>query len=179
MAAKMKGLMQISVIAHNIRSTHNAGSLFRSCDGFGVAHLYLSGYTPYPKLPADPRLPHIRDKLHAQIHKTALGAEATVPFSYHEDVHELITSLKGTCRLVALEQSPSSIPLPVFDTSATSHLVLLLGEEVNGVPEDLLESCEAIVEIPMYGRKESLNVSVAAAVALYSMKERPAMLQSL
>ena len=73
---------EIIVVAHNIRSTHNVGSIFRTCEGFGVARLILSGYTPYPSLKHDNRLPHITEKLSAQIHKTALGAEAMVPFEH-------------------------------------------------------------------------------------------------
>lgn len=170
--------MLISVIAHNIRSAHNVGSLLRSCDGFGVHHLYLTGYTPYPIMPDDLRLPHVREKLQARIHKTALGAETTVACSYHPDIHQLIGSLGSDHTLVALEQAPGSVPLPRFDTAGIRHLVLLLGEEVNGIPAELLSRCRATVEIPMYGQKESFNVSVAAAIALYSLKERPSMLQS-
>lgn len=178
MADKIRGLMQISVIAHNIRSTHNVGSLFRTCDGFGVYHLYLSGYTPYPELPHDNRLPHISRKIHQQIRKTALGAEATVPFSYHENAEDLITKLEPDHTLIALEQAPSSISLPRFQTDHIEKLVLLLGEEVSGVSVSLLGKCHHTIEIPMYGQKESFNVSVAAAIALYSLKERPTMLQS-
>src|SRR5665648_195833 len=75
---------KITVIAHNIRSTHNVGSLFRTCEGFGVGRLILSGYTPYPTIVGDSRLPHIREKLTAQIHKTALDAETIVPFEHHD-----------------------------------------------------------------------------------------------
>ena len=75
---------EIIVIAHNIRSTHNVGAIFRTAEGFGISKILLTGYTPYPTLPADTRLPHISLKLTNQIHKTALGAEAIVPFEYSE-----------------------------------------------------------------------------------------------
>ncbi|MBL8159224.1 TrmH family RNA methyltransferase [Candidatus Saccharibacteria bacterium] len=162
--------MEIVVIAHNIRSTHNVGAIFRSCDGFGVKHLYLSGYTPYPALldGTDARLPHERDKLTRQIHKSALGAEATVPFSHHQSATALMRQLRQEeFQLVALEQASGSINLP--DYAPPTRLALLLGEEVDGVASDLLALCDDIVEIPMRGRKESFNVSVAAGIALYAL----------
>ncbi|MBC7459376.1 TrmH family RNA methyltransferase, partial [Candidatus Saccharibacteria bacterium] len=73
-------MSEIIIIAHNIRSTHNIGSIFRTAEGFGVVKIILSGYTAYPLIPNDPRLPHIAEKLNAQIHKTALDAEMLVPF---------------------------------------------------------------------------------------------------
>lgn len=164
--------MQITVIAHNIRSTHNIGSIFRTCDGFGVEHLYLSGYSPYPQLNrGDDRLPHIARKLSAQISKTALGAEATVPFSYHPDPVNLIESLKKDgYAIYALEQHDSSIP--ISQAPADERVALLLGEEVHGIPADIHTLADTTVEIPMYGKKESFNVSVAAGIALYALKER-------
>jgi tRNA G18 (ribose-2'-O)-methylase SpoU len=155
---------EIIVIAHNIRSTHNVGSIFRTADGFGVKEIILSGYSPSPEYPNDVRLPHIREKLTNQIHKTALGAEQTVPFRVVDSppIHELRTL---GYRIVALEQAASSIPLNTYHTPA--KIALLLGEEVHGVPTDILKLCDDIVEIPMNGKKESFNVSVAAALALY------------
>ena len=92
---------EILLILHNIRSTHNVGSIFRTAEGFGVSKIILSGYTPYPTIPNDTRLPHIREKLAAQIHKTALGAEAMVPFEYTEQLN--LSDIKTTgYRLVAL-----------------------------------------------------------------------------
>ena len=84
---------EIVVIAHNIRSTHNVGSIFRTCDGFGVSKLILSGYTPYPTNDSDTRLPHQSRKLTSQIHKTALGAENNIPFEHQPSLD--IPSLKG------------------------------------------------------------------------------------
>ena len=157
---------EIIVIAHNIRSTHNVGSIFRTSEGFGVKKIILSGYTPYPKLPNDTRLPHIADKLTAQIHKTALDAEWIVPFEYQEepDIKEL--KAQGY-RIIGLEQAPTSIRLP--DYIAPEKIILILGEEVHGIPKDLLNQCEDIIEIPMTGKKESFNVSVAAGIALYQL----------
>ena len=86
----------IIVIAHNIRSTHNVGSIFRTCEGFGVQKIILSGYTPYPKCENDPRLPHISSKITDQIHKTALGAELLVPFEHHDTLDLGTLDVGGT-----------------------------------------------------------------------------------
>ena len=157
---------EIIVIAHNIRSTHNVGSIFRTCEGFGVSKIILSGYSPYPKLPSDSRLPHIYNKLTDQIHKSALGAEIMVPFEYQAtpDIAELKNQGYS---IIGLEQDPRSIMLPDFKTP--DKLVLLLGEEVNGITDDLRDTCDDLIEIPMKGQKESFNVSVAAGIALYGL----------
>jgi len=160
----------IIVIAHNIRSTHNVGAIFRTAEGFGVSKIILSGYTPYPRLQKDSRLPHIAEKLTKQISKTALGAEAIVPFEYLEEPP--ITNLKlDGYRIVALEQAPNSIP--TADYIPPEKVVLLLGEEVEGITAELLAQCEDIIEIPMVGKKESFNVSVATGVALYALTTNP------
>jgi tRNA G18 (ribose-2'-O)-methylase SpoU len=157
---------EIIVIAHNIRSTHNVGALFRTAEGLGVGKIILSGYTPYPKLQNDTRLPHIANKLTDQIHKTALGAEASVHFEYQEYV-DLAAIKKAGYRLAALEQAQTSIMLPTYKSPA--KVALLLGEEVHGITADMLEKCDDILEIPMVGKKESFNVSVAAGMALYQL----------
>lgn len=157
---------EIIVIAHNIRSTHNIGAIFRTADGFGVKKIIVSGYSPYPKTPQDTRLPHIADKLTVQIHKTALGAEAIVPFEYTEAIDLAQLKSEGY-RIVALEQAPQSISLKSYQ--APDKLALLLGEEVHGIEQGLLNACDDIVEIPMVGKKESFNVSVAAGIALYQL----------
>ncbi len=157
---------EIIVIVHNIRSTHNVGSIFRTCEGFGVRKIILSGYSPYPKLPNDTRLPHIYNKLTNQIHKSALGAEIMVPFEY-QDVLNIAELKRQGYSVIGLEQDPRSIMLPDFKTP--DKLVLLLGEEVNGITDDLRDICDYLIEIPMKGQKESFNVSVAAGIALYGL----------
>lgn len=158
---------KIIVIAHNIRSTHNVGSIFRSCEGFGVERIIFSGYSPYPTLDNDARLPHIAAKLTQQIHKSALDAEKLVPFSYYE--HPPIDQLRHEgYRIVALEQNERSISLPLY-TAPNQKIVLILGEEVHGIAHELLEQCDDIIEIPMVGQKESFNVSVATGIALYGL----------
>lgn len=160
--------MSIIVIAHNIRSTHNVGAILRTADGFGVKKVFLTGYTPYPTQPDDTRLPHIRNKITNQIHKTALGAEHTVPVTYSQDVLGILTALKQQgYQLVALEQDAKAVPLP--ELRPTQHVALLLGEEVHGIHPDLQKLCDIITEIPMAGKKESFNVSVATGIALYQL----------
>jgi len=156
----------IIVIAHNIRSAHNVGAIFRTCEGFGVQHIILSGYTPYPTTAHDTRLPHIANKLTAQIHKTALGAETMVPFSYRETLDLSEVKQQGY-RIVGLEQDARSVMLP--DYVAPEKVALLLGEEVEGIATDLRGQCDDLIEIPMKGQKESFNVSVAAGIALYAL----------
>lgn len=156
----------IVVLAHNIRSTHNVGAIFRTADGLGVTEIILSGYTPHPVIPNDSRLPHLREKIAKDIHKTALGAEESVPFRVAE-VPPLKELREQGYRIVALEQAPNSHSLPGY--ISPQKIALLLGEEVHGIPHELLEQCDDIVEIPMRGEKESFNVSVAAAIALYQL----------
>lgn len=159
---------KISVVAHNIRSSHNIGSLFRTCDGFGVEHLYLSGYTPYPHTDNDQRLPHIVEKIAADIHKTALGAEHTVAFSHIEHIEDTIEAFKAHgYHIVGLEQDTQATALPEY--TSPHKILLLLGEEVNGIDEALKKRCDDLIEIPMSGEKESFNVSVAAGIALYGL----------
>lgn len=156
---------KITLVLHNIRSTHNVGSIFRTADGLGVANIICSGYTPYPKIPNDKRLPHIAEKTTSQIKKTALGAENTIPFEHVVDIKSWIST--ADLPIVGLEQTQNSIPLPSF--TPPQSFALILGEEVNGIAPDILATCETIVEIPMFGKKESFNVSVACGIALYGM----------
>jgi len=160
----------IVVIAHDLRSTHNVGSLLRTCEGLGVSQVYLTGYTPYPALPAnDPRLPHISQKLTKQINKTALGAESMLPWTHLESVAVCIEQLQADGYVIAgLEQTTDSIRLPDYQTPA--KVALLLGREVEGIEPALLGICDVHLEIPMFGRKESFNVVQAAAIALYHLR---------
>ena len=161
---------RITLLVHNIRSTHNVGAIFRTAEGFGVQEIVLSGYTPYPKLPKnDTRLPHISEKLTTQIHKTALGAETMVPFRYVESIEQWLEKNQRTKKLpvIALEQSPKSVLL--HDFTPPDNFALLLGEEVHGITPELLDYCDTIIEIPMNGQKESFNVSVACGIALYGL----------
>lgn len=154
------------LIAHDIRSTHNVGSLLRTSECLGVQRVYFTGYTPYPAVTHDERLPHITAKLTKQIEKTSLGTERLISWSHEPDVFALLATLKSDdFTLVALEQSPASIPLPSF--KPPEKIALLIGREVEGIAPELLEMCDVAVEIPQFGRKESLNVVQATAIALY------------
>jgi 23S rRNA (guanosine2251-2'-O)-methyltransferase len=160
---------QIILIAHNIRSCHNVGSLIRTAEGLGIQEVILSGYTPYPLLPAnqnDNRLPHEAVKISKQIYKTALGAEQTLAWRHEPDVIQAIDNLKSAdWRIVAIEQADNSQVLP--DYHPLQKVALLVGREVEGIEHEVLEICDDIVEIPMLGHKESYNVAQAAAMALY------------
>lgn len=160
---------QIVVIAHNIRSAHNIGSIFRTSDGFGVEHLYLTGYSPYPTVDRDTRLPHIAQKTTSEIAKTSLGAEKTVPFSHLPSPYSVIDGFKAHgYEIIGLEQAETAVHLPDF--TAPSKIVLILGEEVDGIPSDIIKKCDSLLEIPMTGQKESFNVSVAAGITLYALR---------
>jgi tRNA G18 (ribose-2'-O)-methylase SpoU len=156
--------METVVIAHNIRSIYNVGSIFRTCDGFGVAKLYLTGYSPSPDLTQH----NVNEKTAAAIHKTALGAEQVVPFEYHWEIEEAVECVQTSgFTLLGLESDDRSIPLA--DYQRPEKVALLLGEEVRGITPELRERCEALVEIPMHGVKESYNVAVASGIALYAL----------
>lgn len=164
---QLKSMTKIIIIAHNIRSTHNIGAIFRTAEGFGVSKIIISGYSPYPKLPiGDPRLPHISEKLTAQIHKTALDAEMIVPFEYQETPDFQKLRDEGF-RIVGLEQDARSVMLNNYQKP--DKIALLLGEEVHGIENDFRDECDDLIEIPMFGRKESFNVSVATGIALYAL----------
>ena len=155
--------MKKSVWLHNIRSVHNVGSIFRTADAVGVDHIYLSGYTP---LPID-RFGRAR----SDMHKIALGAEQSVSWSQLKDVPQDILELKknGTV-FVYVEQDHQSIPFDSYvPVAGNREIILSMGEETQGFTQKLLEYADTIIEIPMRGVKESLNVSVAFGVAAYSV----------
>jgi len=161
--------MEVVLIAHDIRSSHNIGSLARSADGFGVKTIYCTGFTPYINNDADERLPHIQRKIALDIHKTALGAEDTVDIRHRGNLEALIEELRRLgFTIIGLEQSKTSKPLKTFGGSKT--LALILGSETTGLTADIIELCDQILEIPMLGDKESLNVSVAGAIAMYELR---------
>jgi 23S rRNA (guanosine2251-2'-O)-methyltransferase len=165
-------MKQLILIAHNLRSTHNVGSLLRTADGLGLTKVVLSGYTPYPLSSPDTRLPHLAKKIDAQIVKTALGAEKSLAWEHHEAVEPVISNLRAKGYAVyALEQTADSIALPTF--AAPDKLVLIVGREVEGIEPEILALCDASVEIPMLGKKESFNVVQAAAMALYHCRYSP------
>jgi 23S rRNA (guanosine2251-2'-O)-methyltransferase len=146
----------VILLLENIRSMHNVGSVFRTADAFLVEAIYLCGYTPKPP--------------HRDIHKTALGATETVRWKYMDKALEAAKTLKSTgYRIVGVEQVAASIPLQEFKFATGEKMVLLFGNEVEGVSEELLAYCDSCIEIPQFGMKHSLNVSVAAGMVLWEL----------
>lgn len=162
----MQSQREIILIAHDIRSCHNVGSLLRTAEGLGVKEVYMTGYTPHPMAPGDTRLPHEAQKLHKQISKTALGAEELVNWCHEKDVMAVIERLRDQgFSVMAVEQSAQSIKLPEY--TPPQKLVLVLGREVEGIEQAVIDACDGTLEIPMFGQKESFNVVQAAAMTLY------------
>jgi tRNA G18 (ribose-2'-O)-methylase SpoU len=159
-------MRQIILIAHNLRSCHNVGSLLRTADGLGAEYLFLTGYTPYPQTADDSRMPHLAAKISRQIHKTALGAEASQQWRYHENIGEILKDLRQQgFTIAAIEQAENATPLPGF--VPPEKIALLVGREVEGIEQEILQQMDQIIEIPMFGKKESFNVVQAAAMGLY------------
>lgn len=162
-------MIDITLIAHNLRSSHNVGSLLRTAEGLGVNRVILSGYTPYPTQANDHRLPHLAQKITKQIAKTALGAEKMIDCQHIDSLEALLPQLKAEgYQIVGLEQSASSIALKDFQP--TNKLALILGREVDGLEPEIMASCDQLIEIPMLGQKESFNVVQAAAMAVYDLR---------
>lgn len=160
--------LKLVIIAHDMRSTHNVGSLIRTAEALGVNKIYFTGYTPYPAHKKDSRLPYISEKLDKQINKTALGTQKLISWEHTEDIYKLIKQLrnKDYC-IVGLEQNNKSIPIDNFKSS--KNVALILGREVEGIDTKILNNCDKIIEIPLRGKKESLNVVQASAIAIYSL----------
>lgn len=150
-------LPKFILILPDIRSAHNVGAMFRTADGAGVNKIYLTGYTAKPP--------------HPQLDKVSLGAEKSVPWEYHSQAWRLLKQLRKIgYNIVALEQTADSIN--IFKWQPKFPLAIVMGNEVTGVPKSLLKYCDTAVEIPMLGKKKSLNVSVAAGVILYHVSKK-------
>lgn len=150
------------VILHNIRSTHNVGSIFRTADAAGVNKVYLTGYTPAP----EDRFGRKR----MDVHKTALGAEDSVPWQQVKIVGNLIERLKKEgFFIVAVEQSPESVDYKSISLPKKTPIAFIFGNEIRGVSPQILKKCDVVAEIQMKGEKESLNVSVSAGIVLFRM----------
>ncbi len=146
--------VKLHLLAHNIRSRENVGSLFRTADSLGVTKLWLSGYTPVPP--------------DTKISKVALGAEQVVPFEAFPDIESVLAYFKqAEIPVYALELTPEAINLSEFQPP--QEMALLLGTETTGIPPSLLEQCVASLFIPQQGMKESLNVTIATAIAAWKI----------
>lgn len=162
-------MREIVLILHNLRSCHNVGSLLRTADGIGVTKVYFTGYTPYPKLKNDTRLPHLASKIDAQIRKTALGAEKSVKWALSADVNNLLKKLTNNgFETICLEQTSKAISINEY--TPPNNIALVLGNEIHGVDNEVLLTAKTHLVIPMYGIKESFNVVNAAAMAMYHLR---------
>lgn len=154
----------VYIIVHDIRSAYNVGAIFRTADGAGVKKIFLTGYTPEPFNEKN-IYPTVAQKM---IGKTALGAEKFVKYEKIKDLPVLIEKLKKQdFKIIALEQNKKSVDYKKFKPKFPCALIL--GNEVGGIDEDILNLCDSIISIPMRGEKESLNVSVAAGIAMYEI----------
>ena len=142
------------LVLDNVRSQNNIGSIFRTADAFLAEGLYLCGITPVPP--------------HREIQKTALGATESVHWEYHDSCLQLLQALKlrGYCTVV-FEQTEKSIPLPAFQPDPATKYALVLGNEVHGVQQEVVDACDHCIEIPQYGTKHSLNIAVSAGIAVW------------
>lgn len=165
--------MELVLVLDNIRSTYNVGAILRTAEGFGVSRVILSGYTP--RVHDGSLLPHLRDKLDHEIHKTALGAEDMLDiYSCGDIFQELNNYKKDGWQIIGLENNIDvgtiyKLNSDELRSRLSDKVVLVLGEEVNGISTSLYELIDLFVEIPMKGQKESFNVSVAAGIAMYGL----------
>lgn len=154
------------LILHNVRSAYNVGAIFRTADGVGVSHIYLSGYTPTPPDGSRP----FTTKPERMVIKTALGAHTTVAWSHHATFEDVVAIVRAVdARIVALEQTPQSVDYRTYRPDGPTALVL--GNEPVGIDPAHVALCDVAIDIPMYGQKTSLNVSVAAGIALYALRD--------
>lgn len=150
-----------TLILHNIRSVHNVGSIFRTANAAGITEVILSGYTPTP---VDRFNQPRRD-----FAKVSLGAEKTITWRHVKTIGPTLARLKKDgVHIIAIEQDTRAVSL--FDyTLPTKNIAIVLGNEVRGISPGTLNTCDTVLEIPMHGSKESLNVSVAAGIALFTL----------
>lgn len=162
----------VILVMHNIRSCYNVGAILRTAEGFGVPKVILSGYTP--RVHDAKLLPHLREKLDHEIHKTALGAEDMLDIYSCDDILSELEKLKsGGWQIVGLENNIDKktvlLGAKELEGELSDRVVLVLGEEVNGIDYALHDIIDLFVEIPMQGEKESFNVSVATGIALFGI----------
>jgi 23S rRNA (guanosine2251-2'-O)-methyltransferase len=160
--------MKLIVIAHDIRSVHNVGSIFRTADAAGVEKIFLCGITPAPL----DRFKEVR----SDFAKVALGAEGYIPWETAKTTAEVIKQLKKEgYEIFALEQSKRAVPyyeaaLSGRFTGADARTAIIVGNEVKGLPPSILDAADKILEIPMLGKKESLNVAVAFGIVAFGLR---------
>ncbi len=148
--------LPVTIVLDNVRSLNNVGSFFRTADSLGAQRLVLCGITGVPP--------------NRDIHKTALGAELTVEWSYEEETQIAIDKLRaeGFC-VVAVEQAAGSVMLGDFVVGPDKKYALVFGNEVEGIPYNIVQMCDAVVELPQVGSKKSLNVAVCGGIVMWEM----------
>lgn len=152
--------LPLVVVLDNVRSLYNVGSIFRTCDAFRLEAICLCGITATPP--------------HNEIHKTALGAEDSVAWSYHASAIEAVEQLKSRgYTVVAVEQAEGSVKAPIeLPDEDTGKYALVLGNEVKGVAQEVVDLCDECLEIPQYGTKHSMNVSVTAGIVIWEFAKQ-------
>ncbi|MDF3076552.1 MAG: methyltransferase [Sphingobacteriaceae bacterium] len=146
--------LPITVVLDSVRSMHNVGSIFRTCDGFAVEQIFLCGITGQPP--------------HREIEKTALGATNSVNWRYFEDIKEAIAELhQHSYQVIAVEQAEGSTQLNTFQPKASERYALIFGNEVNGVSDEAMSLVDGCLEIPQFGTKHSFNIVVSAGIVLW------------
>lgn len=146
----------VVIVLDNVRSMHNVGSVFRTADSFGLQEIVLCGFTPAPP--------------HREIHKTALGATETVKWQYAEHINDALKELKNKgYKIIAAEQVHNSISLETLNMQSHEKVAIIFGNEVEGVSEQALSFCDAVVEIPQFGAKHSLNISVSVGIICWEL----------
>lgn len=151
--------LPVVVVLDNVRSLHNVGAVFRTADAFALSGLCLCGITATPPS--------------AEIHKTALGAEDTVDWTYYADTLDAVNALKAEgYKVFAVEQVEDSTSLSDLHLSPSDKVALVMGNEVKGVRQDVVDICDGAIEIPQYGTKHSLNVSVSAGIVMWEVQKK-------
>jgi len=151
---RQSGKLPLVVVLDNVRSLHNIGSIFRTCDAFLIEAIYLCGISATPP--------------HKEIHKTALGAEESVSWEYFDSAMQAVEHLQANdYALWGVEQTHNSTSLEQFAIEEGKRYALIFGNEVRGIGQDVLDRCEGCIEIPQFGTKHSFNVSVSAGIVLW------------
>lgn len=156
---KQQEKFPLIVILNDIRSLNNIGSFFRTADAFNIEKIYLCGITAQPP--------------HREIHKTALGATETIDWEYRKDINELISELKNSgIAVCSIEQAEETVFLHEIPSLKEAKFALVFGNEVDGVDQSVIDSSDYILEIPQFGTKHSLNVSVCAGIVLWEFAKK-------
>jgi len=151
---KQSDKLPLIVVLDNVRSLHNIGSIFRTCDAFLIEAIYLCGISATPP--------------HKEIHKTALGAEESVDWKYFETTMQAVELLKTNHYILwGVEQTHNSVSLANFTIDQDKHYALVFGNEVRGIEQEVIDDCQGCIEIPQFGTKHSFNVSVSVGIVLW------------